>query len=324
MSRLLLVGAFTLSLAGMGWAQQMGSQGYSDMGQYGQYGEYAPYGEQSSTQSGWQGGWQSTPQYNPYINRQFGTQYPYSGWESGTEYGQPGTFMGTSSQFTGQTEYPGWSWTSQPYGFAGYGNVNNWNPAWQQQGMNPAFSQYGQQNPWMSGQQGMNPAFSQYGQQNPWTYNQPGMTTAPGTYGTVGYGQMPGWYGQQAPMGAMVQGQRLRVVGQIEQHIPVHQFSTSLNPNDVLVNVRTASGHTLLVDLGPTAETANFAPNLGTRAIIAGHIMFLNGQPVLIAHRAHELGSGFFQAGYGERTTRFPQTGLRSSGWQSSQQFSGY
>jgi hypothetical protein len=266
MRRVLLLSAFALSLAGIAMAQQTGTQAYSEGSQFGQYAPYEQYNPYTS-----QYNWQYTPyseQYSPYMTQrgQFSGRYaPYSGWEYGSEQYSQTPYQGTG--FGWQGEYPGWTGTYRPYGFAGYGNFINWN-------------QPGQ----MAEQQGM------FGR--PWSYGQAGFGEA---YGWPSFRTMTPW-----------QGQHIRVVGAIQQQMPAEHFSSELNPNDVLVTVHTFTGRDQLVDLGPGAEAANFAPSVGTRVLVSGHITFLNGQPVLIAQRAHELGAGMFQqAGFGESGT-FP------------------
>ena len=311
MIRALVLGAFTLSLAGVGLAQQMGSQAYPEMGQYS--GQYNPYGDQYTSSS--QHGLQNVPysgQYSPYYGQR---QYTTQSWQQrpSWDYGQMSTQEGAGTQW--QSDQPTWS-AQRPYGVAGYGT----------------WSQTGQQG-WTSGQQGWTS-----GQQAPYQYWQ-GAQQMPGHqqygYGTWSSPQTAGFYGQQPGFGGMMsgqgqgmmsgQGQRLRIVGSIEQHIPAQQFSNELNPNDVLVNVRTPSGQEQLVDLGPNAENANFAPQPGARVMVSGHVVFLNGRPVLIAQRAHEIAPGMFQqAGFGERGGRFPAAGMwRGGTWRSMDQ-SGY
>jgi hypothetical protein len=302
MIRALVLGAFTLSLAGIGLAQQTGSQAYPEVGQYS--GQYNPYGDQYTSSS--QHGWQNVPysgQYSPYYGqRQYTTQsLPRPSWD----YGQMSTYEGAGTQW--QSDQPTWS-IQRPYGLAGHGT-------WSQTGQPGWMS--GQQAPWQYGQ-----GTWQGAQQMPWQ-----QYGHPGAYGTWTPGQTAGFYGQQPGVGGMMsgQGQRLRILGSIEQHIPAQQFSNELNPNDVLVNVRTASGQEQLVDLGPNAENANFVPQPGSRIMVSGHVVFLNGRPVLIARRAHEIGPGMFQqAGFGERGGRFPAAGMwRGGTWRSGDQ-SGY
>jgi hypothetical protein len=248
MTRVLVLSAFALSLAGMGVAQQTGESTAPIEQQQQQYSTPAqPMGGQYS--------WQ-----------------PYS-----TQYGA----------------YGAQGWQTSPY-------AEQYRPYMQ-------YNPYAQYNPYTFEQQYTSPWYArQFAQPSPWQYTQPSPWQFgwQGTYSTTGYPTQPtGWFGQQG-YGAMgwSQGQRARVVGMIQQNMPAQQFSNELNPNDTLINVRTISGREVLVDLGPAGEAADFSPTPGTRVVVTGHIVYLNGQPVLVARFAHELGAGMFQqTGFGER-----------------------
>ena len=125
-------------------------------------------------------------------------------------------------------------------------------------------------------------------------------------------GQTAGFYGQQ-PVGGMMMRVRARpvIVGSIEQPIPAQQFSNELNPNDVLVNAPSA-GRSSWSILGLTRKT-RISPQPGSWIMVSGHVVFLNGRPVL-SRGAHEIGSGCLTGRFwGSRGGRFrrPACGRR-------------
>jgi hypothetical protein len=86
--------------------------------------------------------------------------------------------------------------------------------------------------------------------------------------------------GRQPP-GRMGGGQSIAVIGQLTNE---DARVTGANPNHKVVQVRTLSGSTLYVDLGPTQQTENLDLSPNQSIFARGRLTSIGGQRVLMAH----------------------------------------